>query len=362
MSGRFQDTALPDAATRTDPSRREPSSTSIDTLTVDDLTAQSLDDTQRVVELIEELNADQAGRTWCLPAPPASRSIPAWTSRAAWQSVVRRRLNSRAGRRAVAKRYSDTEHVFAAAVMQASVADHRTGRHVTAGRELLARRAGLTLSQFDRARWVLADLGLAVEVARGRLLSTVERVLALHHHGQHQRRATSHWILTMQVTKALRRSRRGRRRFPQPCDQPPLGGRSLSSSVGKNSPKARPLTRTPGEDRTLEAHKLVAGLLTRIPAIAAHYRPAQLGPRAGHLLDRRRWRHVGELVDVVQEFRLVDRGLDAGAVQQLLEVDTAARGWNWPESINQPVAFLRTRLKMLDLHKQCGEEEKEGSK
>ncbi len=77
----------------------------------------------------------------------------------------------------------------------ASFADLRTGRRVTASREVLAERAGVSLTVLKRARRILAELGLAREMVRGRFLRTLEQWAAEAHHGRKQVKATSVWAL-----------------------------------------------------------------------------------------------------------------------------------------------------------------------
>src|SRR5699024_10005386 len=115
----------------------------------------------------------------------------------------------------------------------AKFADSRTGRGVTASNATIGRAAAeilgkesLTGRTVCTARWILAKLGLAVELERGRYLSTDERIAAAEHHGGVQLRAGSTWNLVLP-----------KHRCAETFVLPPRGPRGSSTSSGSNSPK-----------------------------------------------------------------------------------------------------------------------------
>lgn len=150
------------------------------------------------VERIERINSesDQRGRTWSIPVPSKLQSsTPLWSGRIPWQRQVRESLNNDDGIKLCRQHNIDPERVFAVAVSMAAVADQRTGRRVTASRDFLSKRAGVSITVLKRARRVLSELGMAQEMVRGRYLRTVEQWAAEAHHGRTQVKATSVWAL-----------------------------------------------------------------------------------------------------------------------------------------------------------------------
>ncbi|WP_214514775.1 hypothetical protein [Rhodococcus sp. WY5] len=152
----------------------------------DDEWAHAVQQATENVTRIETLNrtSNQRGNSWSLPIPDGTYSrTPTWTSRTHWQHQVRTLLNSPTGTKLCTNHTISTEVVFAVAVIHASLAESATGRSVTASRETIAHRAGVSASTVKRARRVLTALGVAVELVRGRYLSRLEAMAAESHHG-----------------------------------------------------------------------------------------------------------------------------------------------------------------------------------
>ena len=314
------------------------------------------------VSRIEALNAEsrQRGNSWALPVTTGRRArTPVWTSRAQWQHQIRTLLNSPTGTEICKKNTISTEAAFAVAVTHASLAEGKTGRGVTASRERIANRAGVSVTVVKRARRVLGALGMAVEQQRGRYLTTLESMAAESHHGHKQFRAASVWALsspratvttiTTAFTKsrkpsratlrsAAHRARTAPRTSPQSGGRGPLspsGGFVLPSLVLKFSPThAQARAGTPknaqrSAPRPIELQRNAAQLMAHIPALKT----------AGH---------VGRICDVLANTDIDVTRWTGRDIAHELTRDTQSRGWVWPTQLTRPTAFLRWRLAQID--------------
>lgn len=314
------------------------------------------------VARIEALNAEsgQRGNSWALPVTTGRRArTPVWTSRAQWQHQVRTLLNSPTGTEICKKNAISTEAVFAVAVIHACFAEGKTGRGVTASRERIATRAGVSVTVVKRARRVLVVLGMAVEQERGRYLTTLESMAAEAHHGHRQFRAASVWALISPraavttitapfkkfrkpsratLRSAACRVRTASRTSPQTGGRGPLspsGGFVLQSLVFKFSPThaqaraGKPKNTPRSTPRPIALQRTAAQLIDHIPALKTV-------------------RHVGQICDVLDQ-----AGIDAARwtgrdIARKLTTDTQTRGWVWPAQLTRPTAFLRWRLAQID--------------
>lgn len=317
------------------------------------------------VERVEALNTSSAqrGNSWALPVAPGDTGrLPVWSGRAQWQRQVRALLNSDAGAELCKSNSVSTESTFAVAVVHAGLAESRTGRGVTASRTTIAQRAGVSESVVKRARKVLAALGVAVELVRGRYLTTLEAMAAEAHHGRRQIRAASVWALsspvdavravaaplvraaTRKITRAARRTAAYRARIagdnvhPQKPGRDPLspsGGFSLRSFFSKYSPtraQARAGTTTnPRETdpRPIHLQRAAGQLLAHAPAL-------------------NKARHVGIICDVLDVCAVDTTRWSGRDIARELTEDTQKRGWVWPSTITHPAGFLRSRLSTID--------------
>lgn len=309
----------------------------------------------RAVEEMERLNASQRGRSWALPVPEdVAGRIPAITSRQGWLEQVRAVLDSPRGQRVRRAHGVSRSRVVAVSVAMALYANSDNGRDLTASNEALARRAGVGARTVRRARHTLADLGMAVEVVRGRnRLSRLERTLAEAHHGGRQTKAASVWYLTSPqaaVSQAPRRRRsaslgpraRGSRvvRYPQRTGTGHLpSSRRVcrGSFVGKNSPTrahAR-VAHHNNHPRPLHLQRAAAVLEQRIHGL----------PRNEH---RHLDQHVGVLATAITAAGIDTTRYTGADILTCLDRDTAARGWSWPNHISNPHAFLTMRLSQID--------------
>ncbi|MCE4267198.1 hypothetical protein [Rhodococcus globerulus] len=325
------------------------------------------------VARIETLNAEsgQRGNSWALPVTTGKNArTPVWTSRAGWQHQVRTLLNSPAGTELCKKNTVSTEAAFAVAVIHACLAEGKTGRGVTASRERIAARAGVSVSVVKRARRVLGALGMAVEQERGRYLTTLESMAAEAHHGHRQFRAASVWALispravvntgtvparkTRSTRASLRRAAYPKtsqhksrtashvsapvRNSPQSTDHGPLspsGGFVLPSLVFKFSPThaypraGKPKNTQKSVPRPIELQRTAAQLISHIPALKTV-------------------KHVGHICDVLNRAGIDVTRWNGRDIARELNRDTQFRGWVWPAQLTRPVAFLRWRLAHID--------------
>src|SRR4051812_2762837 len=105
------------------------------------------------------------------PAPGATSRRPAWWSAEDWIEVeVRGAVNER--RDLCRTHHVDPDTVLAVARGMASFADHRTGRDCRPTNAGLVALLRLSLSTVQRAPRGLKNLGLAVELVRGRAIMT----------------------------------------------------------------------------------------------------------------------------------------------------------------------------------------------
>ncbi len=325
------------------------------------------------VDRLERLNATQRGRSWSLPVPEgAGARIPMVTSRVHWLDQVRATLATDRGR--VVRKAQDVswKFVVAVAVAMALFSTSSTGRDVTASNEALARRAGVSARAVRRARKVLAELGLAVEVVRGRnRLTRFERMLAEAHHGGVQRRAASVWFLSSprEVAQLPRRASaspiprsrpaKAALAYPQLSSTghlPPSGGFSSSSCVSKISPKStkscsaqKAAHRTKTDNpRPLHLLKAAAVLVGRSGIDRGRWIRLEDGRHLHNPWLRPGCGHLGAVADAI-----VAAGIDTARwlgheIEDRLNRDNKDRGWSTPDRIRQPIAYLRTRLAALD--------------
>ena len=282
----------------------------------------------RLAEPAAKLNValEQSGKSWRIPGLPPAQ---VWTSRRYWLRSVSSVLKSEKGRALCKARRIAPDTCYAVAAALADFADSATGRNVAASNRRIgawAARKSDRPKPFSHdtvgvARQVLAELGMAVEVARGRYLSKAERLLAKSHHGADQIRAASVWALIS----------------PREADtRPYLPSRGFTPREGscsrKSPTRARKRTRAPfgrlcnHQNRPLAAQKLAAGLVDKVPA-----------------LDQG---HIGAIVDVVMETVDYQRWTAADLIK-LIDLDGQRRGIMWPATITKPAAFLRHRLTVL---------------
>ena len=311
---------------------------------------------------IETLNAtsNQRGNSWALPVAEGQHArTPTWTSRPQWQHQVRTLLNSPTGAQLCKTHTVSTETAFAVAVTHAHYAESSTGRSITASRNTIATRAGVSITAVKRARRVLTALGVAIELVRGRYLQKIESMAAEAHHGHKQFRAASVWALISPRTavttitapftwskkysratlrSAAYRARTASRSSPQTGGRGPLspfGGFVLQSLVFKFSPThahtraGNPKNTQKSTPRPIELQRAAAQLIAHIPALKTA-------------------KHVGRICDVLDQVGIDPARWTGRDIARQLTTDTQSRGWIWPTQLTRPTAFLRWRLTHID--------------
>lgn len=271
----------------------------------------------------------QRGHSWALDG---RQSALVWQGRTKWLTAAAAELACAPGRQLCRKRGVSSRTTLLVARACAQLADSSTGRGVTASNETIGRIAAELAGRakpfchdsVSDARAVLAELELALEVARGRYLTVEERFQAAVHHEGVQIRAASTWALTTPrrwYTKSYLP-----RRGPTGSETPRRKYSPTSARKRATAPSGRS-QRVKGLDRPKKAHVVTAQLVA-----------------AAKSLDN--GRHLGSLVDVVAELVDCDRwtGRDLVAV---LNQDARENPRDWPSTIQNPAGFLRHRLSRL---------------
>ena len=271
----------------------------------------------------------QRGRSWALDG---RQSALVWQSRTKWLAGTAAELACIRGRQLCRKWRVSARTALLVARACARLAEGDTGRRVTASNETIGRiAAGLADRSrpfchdvVSNARAVLAELELAVEVARGRYLTVDERFQAAVHHDGVQIRAASTWALTTP------------RRWYTKSYLPRRGPTGSFTPRRKCSP-------THARKRATAPSGRAQRLNERERPRQAHIVTAQLVAAAKSLDNGR---HLGSLVDVVAELVDCDRwtGRDLVAV---LNQDARENPRDWPSTIQNPAGFLRHRLSRL---------------
>ncbi|WP_207280364.1 Rep protein [Tomitella cavernea] len=304
------------------------------------------------VKQAEALAADQRGSSFMLPvAESAYTTVNAWTGRHDWLNQCRWAIRTPDGER-LRKYHKVALPTFLIAIVAiAAFADSRTGRDVAAAGRTIARHAGIgSAKTIQRTRAILRALGLAVEMARGRILTGDEHYAAEIHHGGRQHRAASRWALTSPVWAITGAAAERRRKA---SDSPAKGksrGRnsvhlSRSSYVRKkNSPKKINHQRA----RAREATRHAPNPIPRRPRPLHLQRAAAELLRIAVTLDD--GRHPGSVCDAIESAGIDTTRWRGRDIARALDHDTRERGWVWPHrsQITDPGRLLRWRLARID--------------
>jgi hypothetical protein len=271
------------------------------------------------------------------PEPGATSARPAWWGATDWVEVeVRGAVGEH--RDICRAHHVDPDTVIAIARDMAHFADHRTGRDCRPTNTRLVTLLRVSLSTVQRARRVLKQLGLVVELVRGRSVMTrAERLTAW-------RRGSAHRHVAAEFALCSRRSRPGRS-----WSLPQLVERDTPPSALRDNGYLTPLG---SSLRTKTETKKAA------PRPAAAQNPAAsrrrgVDPRTQRLAEavRRRLGWLSEvstrrLAPALHRFAQASwtpRDVDRAVVDAL-----ATRGWRLPRRLDQPAAYLATLLRALD--------------
>ena len=219
------------------------------------------------------------------------------------------------------------------AAVMARYADRVTGRDCRPTNERLAVEAHCSIRQMQRARGLLKELGLVVELVRGRAFMSRTERLAAWRRGSSHRQIAAEFALC-----SLRRPQRA----PQPVERVTPPGDAVGKPVShlgrgffrpkdrKDEPRCarRPPPRAragPVTPAGMRSRRLVAGVQARLGWLSG-VSPRRLTPL--HRFARHGWTP-----------RDVHRALD-----EVLR----ARGWTVPDRIEHPAAYLACLLRDVD--------------
>jgi DNA-binding transcriptional ArsR family regulator len=268
------------------------------------------------------------------PAPGATSRRPAWWSAEDWvEAEVRGAVDERLD--LCRAHHVDPDTVLAVARGMASFADFRTGRDCRPTNAGLVALLRVSLSTVQRARRVLKDLGLIVELVRGRSIMTrTERLNAW-------RRGSAHRRVAATFALCSRRRRPRLRLVAVERDTPPSASPEIASLTrsttplqatseprrGAPHPAPSPNRPPPRRPRAAPATcRLADGVQRRLPWLAG-VSPRRLTPPL-HRFAQAGW---------------TPRDIDRAVTDAL-----ATRGWHLPREVRQPAAYLATLLRALD--------------
>jgi hypothetical protein len=271
------------------------------------------------------------------PAPGATSRQPAWWSADDWVEVEVR--GAVAERRDLCRAHHvDPDTVLAVARGMAGFADFRTGRDCRPTNTRLVALLRCSLSTVQRARRVLKDLGLVVELVRGRSIMTrAERLAAW-------RRGSSHRCVAAEFALCSRRHRPRR-----PHRRPTAVERDTPPSA---SPETAPLTKSSTSLRATPETRRGAPRPTATPKKPPRGR-RRAQAATGRLVEgtrtRLRWLSAVPTPRLAPPLhRFAQAGWTPRDVERALDDALAARGWRLPPRIHHPAAYLATLLRPLD--------------
>jgi len=283
-----------------------------------------------------KVQARKARRDWIVRAGETTAETPMWTSRDGWLTDLSAWLATDEGLAGCAQLHIRPERVLRAAVVLAAHADHGSGRHCAVTNATVAQAADCSERTVSTVRKLLSTAGLV-----RKLLSTAGlAVLAQQGHGS-PKSARAGWRPA--VWHLVSR--------PQPiikpaagqafCDLRPSRRDGRVSLVGSQSPSARerarrpksnPPARSPKRGRRCAPRPLHVQLLAA--DLVAHVRSL-------------RHTHIGHICDALTASDLELDAWTGKSLQEALDADMKTRGWDWPERVERPGAFLLARLRLL---------------
>lgn len=266
----------------------------------------------------------QAWRGWVERAGANAPRAPMWTSREGWLTALGTwARTSRFAACCEAAGVSITSStVLAIARVMAAHADHATGRHCAVTRATIAESVGCDVQTVTRAWRLLRAAGWVVEAQRGHGspgTPTAGRRPSVYH-------LVPRPVIGRPVVNVY---------------LPPKAAVSSSTPVGNTSPKARERA----EKMSLIHNRLRRGRGEPPPRPLAVQRLAGQLARDCHGLDRG---HLGAICDVITAAGVDPGHWSAAVIRARLDADMRTRGSSWPDRIENPAAFLASRLRRLD--------------
>lgn len=268
-----------------------------------------------------------------------------WSSREGWLSALGQWAQSPGFVAcAVAARVSmSAATLLAVAAVMAEHADHATGRHVAITRATIAEKVGCSPDTVTAAWRLLRVARWVVEAQRG--------------HGSPgtpaagRRPSVYHLVPRPQPQPPQPQAPenfRAKKSVHNP-DLPPKAGIGLLPPVGTHSPSAR--AETESIQKTSNRVKTSPKTAPTGPPRPHQPRPlalqrlaAQLAARC-HGLDHG---HIGAICDAITAAGIDPAHWSAHHIVDALNTDMRRRGSSWPDRIDNPAAFLSSRLRRLD--------------
>lgn len=261
----------------------------------------------------------RAHGSWRPEAAPAGK-LPCWTSKSQWILTVQCVLATADAEKVRTRWAVKTATVIAVAKVDAAAADADTGRNVATSHATVARILGCSEKTVQRARSVLRDLELAVEVVRGRYLSTAERIQVSLVTGARQWRiaSTRHLVVPRRhrMLEAVKSQSEDNVHLPR---RGPDLSKLPSSVVTKNARK-----RGLAHDGDLSTQKLAGKLASRLPWLV-------------------RRTHIGHLVRLLMAAEIDPERTTAAKI--IAEIDAAGFGWLDVRSQRNPLAWFAAGLR-----------------
>lgn len=277
--------------------------------------------------------ARAARREWIVRAGEAPAELPMWTSRDGWLSDLAALLATDEGLAECARVHIKPELVLRVARCKAAHADHATGRNCAASNATVAAAADCSTRTVTNTNGVLSALGVAVEAHRGTGSASTP--------GYGRRPSIWHLISRRQpVDKPAAAG--------AVCDLPPSRRDRRISPVRSQSPNTRTRASKPNSHPKKAPPR--SGRCAPRPLAVQRLADELVGNSYGrtpvcHGLDH--GQHIGSICDAI-----ISAGIDpaiwsAAEIKNALNADMKARGWSWPDRIENPAAFLATRLRRL---------------
>jgi hypothetical protein len=244
---------------------------------------------------------------WVAERGPMPASVPVWTSRRGWISVVAQWADTEEGQQSLRTVHVSVRRFTAVVRALALFADGSTGRNVAVTNARVARLAGVSERLVTTARKVLAEADLAVEAQRGYGMR----------HGRRNRPSIWHLVSRRRAVCDLPRSTRPRN----------------VSSVWNNSPNAR-------ARRRKLTHK----------KIHSQPRPLHVQRLAAHLAENcvgMRTAHPGHWAGVLERSHLRTTEWSGKQLVAAMNATMKEHGWHWPDRPVNPVGFLTFRISQL---------------
>lgn len=293
-----------------------------------------------------------AQRPQRLVLPPGTYgSVPAWRSRAHWLDTVLPAAVLR-GRGVLRNHHIAPDTFVRIMAAHAQHADDDTGRGCTPTVEHLQTLAACSERTVQRARAAARELGVGVEVFRGRHLTLEERIEA-YDAGRTHRGWTSVYALGCPLWLARHLGLPLAETYPQVTSA--AGEKSVDSGtppVGRSTQPSHSLKKIYSSAKNAEQR---APRAAQKPRPTEKRRTTRFNPAAMALAMALQARirtlatvHPGRLAPSLCRFALAPEPWTAAEVHAVLERVLKVRGWTWLSAPDHPAAYLARLLREVD--------------